>query len=313
MEEHREALDAFLDEFDAQGLTELNPGHWRRVRLRLDRSLFEGPDAVQGLTDATVLNADGGAFLLFPDHPSHFLSEWDSGDDTTGRRYGALFHDPSGRFEVPAPYTLVASGPFVPEPTRAPGWVAAFRAELAERGPAPWLPAAAEEFARLTGVTPTMARLVVAGLPRIDDKREAVPSATLKTIGVTSADARVAKDELKSLDAGARQAVVAALLPTEPARLWTDGPEAARAAEVWNERLGRRTPVPEEVLHDAARTVVSPGWAPPGALHGFVDMATEPRLSRDLTWKFGRYYLESTEKTPGFGNDVLTGSVALAA
>lgn len=313
VEEHREALDAFLEVFDAQGLTELDPGHWRRVRLRLDRSLFEGPDAVRGASDEAVLHLAGGAFLLFPSRPYHFLSEWDAGEDPRGLRYGALFHDPSGRFEVPEPYTLIASGPFVPEPTRAPGWAAAFRAELAERGPAPWFPSAAEEFARLTGVTPTMARLVVAGLPRIDDKREAVPSSTLKTIGVTSADARVAKDELKNLDAGARQAVVAALLPTEPARLWTDGPDAARAAEVWNERLGRRTPVPEEVLHDAVRTVESPGWAPSGALYGFVGMATEPRLSRDLTWRFGRYSLESAEKTPGFGNDVLKGSVALAA
>ncbi|MEJ1199025.1 MULTISPECIES: DNA-binding protein [unclassified Streptomyces] len=313
VEEHRQPLDAFLAEFDAQQLTELDPGHWRRVRLRLDQSLFEGPDAVRGNTDETVLDLDGGAFLLFPHRAFDYLREWDSEDDTAGRCYGAVFHDPSGRFEVPAPYTPVAVGEFVPKPTRAPGWAAAFRAELAERGPAPWFPAAAEEFARLTGVTPTMARLLVAGLPMIDDKREPVPSATLKTIGVKSADARVAKDELRSLDAGARQAVVAALLPAESTRLWTDGPDAARAAEVWNERLGRRTPISEDVLHEAARTVVSPGWAPPGALHGFVDMTTEPRLTQDLTWKFGSYYLESAERTPGFDNDVLKGSVALAA
>ncbi|MET8573564.1 DNA-binding protein [Streptomyces sp. NPDC005012] len=313
VEEHREALDAFLDVFDTHGLTELDPDHWRRVRLRLDRSRLQGPDAPSGTSEETVLQLAGGAFLLFPSRPYHFLKEWDSGEDPGGVRFGALLHDPSGRFEVPEPYTLIASGPFVPRPTRAPGWAAAFRATLAERGPAPWFPSAAEEFARLTGVTPTMARLVVAGLPRIDDKREAVPPATLKTIGVTSADARVAKDELMNLDAGARQAVVAALLPTEPARLWTDGPDAARAAEIWNERVGRRTPVPEEVLHDAVRTVASPGWAPSAALYGFVGMATEPRLTRDLTWRFGRYSLESAEQTPGFTNDVLKGSVALAA
>ncbi|MFE5601060.1 DNA-binding protein [Streptomyces coelicoflavus] len=312
-EEHRQALDTYLAEFDAQGLTEPDPAHWRRVRLRLDESLFEGPGAIRGHRVETVLDLDGGAFLLFPDRASDFLRAWDPEDDTTGRRYGAVFHDPSGRFEVPAPYTLVAEGPFVPAPTRAPGWAAAFRARLAERGPAPWFPAAAEEFARLTGVTPTTARLVVAGLPRIDDQREAVPSATLKAIGVKSADARVAKDELRSLDGGARQAVVAALLPDDPSRLWTDGPDAARAAEVWNERLGRRTPLPEEVLHEAARTVVSQGWAPGEALRGFVDRSTEPRLTRDLTWKFGEYRLETAERTPGFDNGVLKSAVALAA
>ncbi|WP_308407947.1 DNA-binding protein [Streptomyces mayonensis] len=312
-DEHREALRAFLAEFDEQGLTDLDPGHWRRVRLRLDQSLFEVPDALGCHTNETVLDLGGGAFLLFTDRASRFLSAWDTEDCTTGRCYGAVFHDPSGRFETPAPYTLVADGPFVRGPVRPAGWAAAFLTELAERGPAPWYPAVAEEFARLTGVTPTMARLVVAGLPRVDDEREAVPPATLRTIAVKTTDASVAKDELRRLDAGARQAVVAALLPGDPSRLWTHGPDAARAAEVWNERLGRRTPVAEDVVHDAVRTVDSPGWAPGAALRGFVDLATEPRLTRDLTWSFGPYHLESGERCPGFDNDVLKGSVALAA
>ncbi|WP_189231680.1 DNA-binding protein [Streptomyces flaveolus] len=312
VEEHRHALDAYLAELDAQGLTELDPAHWRRVRVVLDYALFRGPGAVGGYPKAAVLDLGGGAFLLFPADWYRFVSEYDPAGDR-GKHYGAVFHDPSGRFEVPAPYTLVSEEPFVPEPTRAPGWVAAFRAELAERGPAPWRPEAAEEFARLTGVTPTTARLVLAGMPQIDDKREAVPSATLKTIGVKAADARVAKDELRALDMDALRAVVAALLPVEPARLWTHGPDAARAAEVWNERLGRRTPLPEEVLHDAVRTVEPVGWAPADALRGFVDLATEPRLTRDLTWTFGHYRVESAERTPGFDNSALKGSVALAA
>ncbi|GGX07241.1 DNA-binding protein [Streptomyces malachitofuscus] len=312
VEEHRDALRAFLEEFDAQGLTDLDPGHWRCVRLRLDPSLFEGPDAIKGYAEATVLDLGGGAFLLVPDRPYFFLAEGDV-DEPTGRHYGALFHDPSGRFTAPAPYMVVATRPFVPEPTRPAGWAARLRAELAARGPAPWFPAAAEEFARLTGVTPTMARLIVAGMPRIDDHREPVPAATLKTIGVKTADARVAKDELKSVDPRVRQAVVAALLPDDPSRLWTDGPDAARAAAIWNERLGRRAPVPEEVVHDAARTVVPRGWAPVPALYGFVDLRTEPRLTRDLTWTPGRYRPEAVEGTPGFDGEALKGAVPLAA
>ncbi|MYR41510.1 DNA-binding protein [Streptomyces sp. SID5910] len=311
-EEHRQALDAYLAELDAQELTELDPAHWRRVRVVLDHAVFKGPGAVGGYAKAAVLDLGGGAFLLFPANWYLCVLEYDP-DGISGRHYGTLYHDPSGRFEVPAPYTPVSEEPFVPEPVRAPGWVAAFRAELAERGPAPWRPEAAEEFARLTGVTPTTARLLLAGMPQVDDKREAVPSATLKVIGVKAADARVAKDELRALDMDALRAVVAALLPVEPVRLWTHGPDAARAAEVWNERLGRRTPLPEEVLHDAVRTVEPVGWAPAGALRGFVDVAAEPRLTRDLTWSFGRYGVESAEQSPGFGNDTLKGAVALAA
>ncbi|WP_031049498.1 hypothetical protein [Streptomyces sp. NRRL F-5650] len=310
VEEHRQALGAFLDELDAQGLTELDPGHWRRVHLALEPHAFDSPGARPW--KGTVLDLGGGAFLVFPDAWYQFVREY--GDhEIKGRHYGALHHDPSGRFETPAPFTPVSAEPFVPEPARAPGWAAALRAELAERGPAPWRPEAADEFARLTGVTPTTARIILAGVPQIDDKRTSVPSATLKAIGVKAADARVSKEELRSLDSAALRAVVAALLPTEPSRLWTHGPDAARAAAVWNERLGRRTPLPEDVLHDAVRSIEPVGWAPAEALRGFVDLAGEPRLTTDLTWSFGDYYLETAEKTPRFDSSVLKGSVALAA
>ncbi|MFI0577013.1 DNA-binding protein [Streptomyces tendae] len=310
--EHREALDTFLGELDAHGLTELDPAHWRRVHLAFDPDTFDGPGGTHGYRRGTVLNLESGAFLVFPDDWYQFVREHGP-HEVKGRHYGAVYHDPSGRFETPAPYTPVSEEPFVPEPTRAADWVAAFRAELAERGPVPWRPEAAEEFARLTGVTPTMARLVLVGVPQTDDKRANVPSATLKVIGVKSADARVSKDELRSLDSAALRAVVAALLPTEPSRLWTHGPDTARAAEVWNERLGRRTPLPEDVLHDAVRTIEPVGWAPAHALRGFVDLATEPRLTTDLTWSLGRYYVETAEQTPRFDSSVLKGSVALAA
>jgi hypothetical protein len=310
--EHRQALDAYLAELDAWDLTELVPGHWRRVRLVVDHAVFNGPGGVQGYTKGTVLDLGGGAFLAFPGDWYRFVREY-AAQGPRGRHYGAVHHDPSGRFETPAPYTLVSDEPFVPEPARPPGWVAAFRAELAERGPAPWRPGAAEEFARLTGVTPTTARLVLAGMPQVDDKRVAVPSATLRTIGVKAADARVAKDELRSLDTDVLRAVVAALLPVEPSRLWTRGPDAAAAAEVWNARLGRRTPLPEAVLHDAVRSVEPVGWAPADALRGFAEPAAEPRLTRDLTWTFGRYRTKAAEQAPGFDGGVLKGAAALAA
>ncbi|MET9778026.1 DNA-binding protein [Streptomyces sp. NPDC006367] len=312
VEEHRRALDAYLAELDAHGLTELNPAHWRRVRVVLDNALFTGPGAVGGYPKAAVLDLGGGAFLLFPANWYRFVGEYDPAG-VPGKHYGALYHDPSGRFEIPAPYTLVSQEPFVPEPTRAPGWVEAFRAEPAERGPAPWRPEAAEEFARLTGVTPTTARLVLAGMPQIDDKRTPVPSATLKVIGVKAADAGVAKDELRALDIDALRAVVAALLPTEPSRLWTHGPDVVRAAEVWNARLGRCAPVPEDVLHDAVRSVESPGWAPAEALRGFLDVTAEPRLSRDLTWTPGPFRPKAAEDAPGFDDRTLKGAVPLAA
>ncbi|MFH8533898.1 DNA-binding protein [Streptomyces tendae] len=295
--EHREMLDAYLADLDANRLTELDPGQWRKIHIALPAALFDGPDAVQDHISPTVLHLPDGAFIVFPDRWYDFISWRENTPES--RHYGALYHDPSGRFEVPAPYLPVSEAPFAAPTERAPGWVAAFRAELAERGPAPWRSEAAAEFARLTGVTPTVARLVVAGLPQIDDPNHPVPSATLKVIGTASADARVAKKDLTSLDRAALRAVVAALLPVEPSRLWTHGPDAAAAAAVWNDRLGRRTPLPEDVLYDAERTMDPVGWHPSDALRAFAESAADPRLI--------------PEAAGPFGTGTLTGAVALCA
>ncbi|MFD3312609.1 DNA-binding protein, partial [Streptomyces sp. NPDC058694] len=304
-EDHRQLLDTFLAELDAQELAVLDPGHWRLVRLRLDQSLFRGPGSLSSNV-ATVLQLDGGAFLVF-------LNEW-SRSDADGQVFRAVFHDPAGRFEAPAPYTPVSAEPFAAEPARAPGWFTAFRTELAARGPAPWYPAAAEELARLTGITPAMARLTIAGVPLTDDARRPVPAETLKTIGVKAADVAVAREAVGCRDAGDWQAVMAALLPAEPSGLWTDGPDVAAAAEVFNRRVGRRTALPEDVLHEAVRTVrTTSWWAPSEALRGFVERAAEPRLNHDLTWTTRGHYLDTVENTPGFGTGPLNGSVALAA
>ncbi|MER7413816.1 DNA-binding protein [Streptomyces cacaoi] len=327
VEEHRSALDAYLAELDAQGLAVLDPDHWRRARLRLDRAPFEAPGSPPLLQSrATMLDLGHGAFLLFPGLWFDFdaVGGGDTGNGADGggvgpapdgfRDYSALYHDPTGRFEVPAPYAdLVHTEPFVPLPTRPPGWVAAFRAELAQRGPAPWNPAAAEEFARLTGVTPSMARLVVAGLPRIDAERDPVPPETVKALGVVSADAQAAKDILRSVDRLTRRAVVAALLPAEPSRLWTDGPDAAAAAAVWNARVGYREPLPEDVLHEAARSMAPIWWPPYEAMHAFRDAGDAPRLQRDLMWRPDGARHPSDGGRPGFDRDTLLGSVALSA
>ncbi|MEW2291223.1 DNA-binding protein [Streptomyces sp. NPDC006743] len=311
-DDDRKVLDCFLAELDDQNLSAPGPGHWRRARLRLADHLFEGPDALPPVpSSASVLDLGGGEFLLFP-------GRWYSFPDrpplpaTEGREFDVIHHDPEGRFRVPAPYTLVHAEPFTAGPVRAPGWLAALRADLAGRGPAPWHPGAAEEFARLTGVTPTMARLVVAGLPMIDDERVPVPAGTLKSIGVKAADAQIAKDILRTVDGDTRRAVVAALLPAEPARLWTDGPDASAAARVWNERVGRRTPLDEDVLHDAVRTVSPSWWDPYEALHAFLHADGEPKLTRDLEWRMTGYGAPSAEGR-GFGSAELKGAVALAA
>ncbi|WP_217142497.1 DNA-binding protein [Streptomyces sp. AC627_RSS907] len=306
----RAALHAYFAETTARGLAELNPAHWRVVLLEPDTALLKDP---RELHDAeyppTVRVVGDGAFLLFCKGWEH-TPQWNlpSGGSRTLR---AVHHDPAGRFETPAPYLRVADGPFVPEPKRAPGWSAVFLAELAERGPAPWFPEAAETFARLTGTTPTMARLLVAGMPRTGDDR-AMPTETLKTIGVQPADVRLGKDLLQTLAAPAvRRAVLDALLPTDPTRLWTDGPDAVAAAEVWNSMVGRRTPVPEEPLRLAAETMADEWWWPYDAVRAFLHADTDPRFHSDVLG--GHDGIGASQGTPTLDVGVLKGTAALTA
>lgn len=108
--------------------------------------------------------------LVAPENPGH----------------SALLYDPSCRFEAPAGFEVLSSQPLIGPEDPFP--LAALPAEAAARGPAPWFPGAAEEFARLTGVTPTTAKLIVAALPRIDHADQDFLPAELRTaLGVKAA------------------------------------------------------------------------------------------------------------------------------
>ncbi|MFC6594255.1 DNA-binding protein [Kitasatospora paranensis] len=303
-DEDRAALAELLHALDGLGLTTPEgAARWRRVRLHLTAGHLLAADGSvrHGDRDALV-PLGGGAFLLFADTDVTAASDTES---------TVLQHDPSGRFDVPAPYTVLSSEPVAgPADDRAPRLLA----EVSARGPAPWFPAAAEEFARLTGLTGTMAALVVAGLPQIEAyERSFLPTADRTLLGLKVADAAVAKDELRTVAAGTRQRVVAALLPADPARLWTDGPDVAAAAAVWNAAVGRRVAVPEALLAEANRAVRTE-WAATRSLAAVLDPAAAPELDRDLDWTVrGDRCVPVDDKATGFTARTLVGAVAMTA
>ncbi|PWI12679.1 DNA-binding protein [Streptomyces sp. Act143] len=304
-EEHREVLRTLLAEFDRLGLAPAASAHWRKVTLRVAAAPLRAPGGEW---------RDGAWYGVLPLAAGAFVA-------VTGRRalgdeggiFTGWFHDPAGRFETPQPYEVLSSEPLGEE--SAVGRLGAFLAELARRGPAPWFPAAAEEFARLTGVTDTMARLIVAGLPGIDVYERSFLSAEARTlIGVKTAPAAVAKDELSEVDGSVRAAVVGALLPAEPARLWTEGPDVAAAAAVWNDEVGKRVAVPEALLSDAVRAFRYSAWPVRQALPALLAPSASPQLSRDLEWAVsGDRVRPVGSDTDGFTAGTLTGSVGLLA
>lgn len=230
-DEQREGLLTLLGAVDALGLAsaEDSADHWRRVLLRLDRQHLLTPDGERNVHHRSLLPLGGGAVLALTEH---------SESVPDGHEFGALLYDPTGRFTVPGPYTVRGDAP-LGDRERGAGWLTALLGAAAEHGPAPFRPEAAEEFSRLTGVSGALARLVLAGLPAVDSYERNFLEPELRTaLGVKAADAAHARDELKALDAELRRAVVGALLPADPAKLWSEGPDVAAAAEVWNRRVG---------------------------------------------------------------------------
>ncbi|MFF3438343.1 DNA-binding protein [Streptosporangium sp. NPDC002721] len=297
------ALRELLSEFEALGLaSSAEPSSWRRLVLHLDGVWVDNARDSRPGGRHNVLPLEDGALIAF------LTSESDGG----GYRFTALFHDPAGRFAVPRPYTVRSSGP-VGEARRA-GWLGEFLTELAGRGPAPWRPESAEEFARLTGVTGTTARLIVAGFPYVDTyERGFLPAELRAALGVKATDAAVAKDELRQLGADVRREVVGALLPERPAELWTEGPDVVAAARVWNARVGRRAAVPEWLVGEATRAVRA-GWEPSRALPALLDPASAPELSTDLRWQVKGDRVRPAEgDDTGFTQSTLVSTIALTA
>ncbi|MEU3403205.1 DNA-binding protein [Streptomyces sp. NPDC006670] len=308
--EQREALCRVLAQVDALGLAsaEASAASWRRLTVRIDTAHLLGADGRErgrGGRHRAVVPLGGGALLALNEQTQEY---------PRGRQFDAFLHDPAGTFAVPAPYTAAAAAVPVGDPGRGAGWLTAFLKEAAERGPAPWFPAAAEEFGRLTGVSAAMAALVVAGLPYLETyERGFLPAELRAVLGVKATEAAHARDDLKALSPQVRRELVAALLPADPARLWTDGPDAEAAALVWNRRAGRRTPVPEWLLAEAGKEVRG-AWAAHRALPALLDAAASPELSADTAWAVKGDRAEPV--VPGgrpFDAGVLTSAVGFAA
>ncbi|MGW4502656.1 hypothetical protein ACWENR_29120 [Micromonospora sp. NPDC004336] len=301
-DEDRETLRDLLAELDRLHLGEAaEPARWRRFRLHLLHDELRKPDGTRRSPRPGLLPLPGGAFIAVLSYSgSH-----------TGYFFEALYHDPAGAFAVPEPYTVESSAPVGDE--RPAGWLARFRTEWAARGPLPWRPEAAERFAELTGVTPTAAKLLLAGLPYADSANT-VPAELRKALGIRQVgEVRLAFGMLNEARPPVRRDVLSALLPDDPARLWTDGPDVSAAAAAWNAAVGRRVAVPEQLLADAVRSVRT-GWEPAKALPALLAPARSAELSTDLAFAVrGDRARPVDDRAQGFTGVVLRSTVALAA
>ncbi|WP_089106474.1 hypothetical protein [Streptomyces hyaluromycini] len=187
----------------------------------------------------------------------------------------ALDHDPSGAFGAVGHFTLVRE-------TRYTIGIPADRlAELTrlirEKGAAPWRPEAPEALVTATdgALGPLQATVLLAGHPHS-------PAAEgLAAVGLKPRQRTFGAQLLDSLGQDEQRALLGALLPDDPAGLWTAGPDTTAAGRLWAERLGTLVRLPEELSTDLAGMGV-------GHAEAVLNPARTPWLARTTVFRTGK-------------------------
>ncbi|MCX5402346.1 hypothetical protein [Streptomyces sp. NBC_00102] len=231
--EHRTALLVLLEALAAGPLAD-PAGTVRQVELiePLDTTTLGRsgrPEAVHRL----------GQVLRKGDRTVVVLAEHGRNSRGDAARWLALDHDPTGAFGPVPGFTLDRE--HVHRQGIARDRLTRLTALVREKGAAPWRPEAAEEFHSATGIGLLQATALVSAAVR-EPGAEALALLASKTRAFEAA-----QEKLDALPRDDRRAVLRALLPEDPAELWSTGPDVPAAAEVWRERLGSLVRVPEEL------------------------------------------------------------------
>ncbi|MEV4412903.1 hypothetical protein [Catellatospora sp. NPDC049609] len=180
---------------------------------------------------------------------------------------------------------------------RRAGWGEAARlrtaADLLDReGAAPLRPEAAVRLAELTGLTRPEAVLLLAGLPIGDQHEPALTPALRKVLGLSAAEARLARARWHDVAHEHRVVLLDAAVPDDPARLWTGGPDVDAVAARWTELFGRRTPIAAELLVEAGR--VLPGRDGARVVQAVVDPRPDGWMCTDGVSEAHEWHLVTT-------------------
>lgn len=194
------------------------------------------PEAVHRL--GQVLRKGGRTVVVLADRGRN------SRDDAAS--WLALDHDPTGAFGPVPGFTLDRER--VHRQGIARDRLTRLTALVREQGPAPWRPEAAEAFHTVTGIGPLQSAALLSAAV------EEPGSEALALLGAKTRAFEEARARLDALPRDDRHALLRALLPGDPAELWSTGPDVRAATEVWQERLASLVRVPEELDLDLSGT-----------------------------------------------------------
>ncbi|MEU9734885.1 hypothetical protein [Streptomyces sp. NPDC048002] len=246
----------------------------REALLLLLEAVAEGPLADPGATLREVVlsephkNQPRMGQVLRRDGRTVVLLNWTNAHGVNGRvHWIGLDHDPSGAFGAVAHFAL-ESETRIEQAFPADG-LAALTRLVRDKGAAPWRPDASEALAAATGggLGALQATLLLAGQPQDRDAE------ALAVMGLKPRQMDQATRMVNTLSAQDRNALLGALLPADPADLWTTGPDTRAAGRVWAERLGSRVRLPEDVAADLA-------GLPAGSAEVVLNPALTPWISR---------------------------------
>ena len=233
-DDERAALALLLRSVADHGLVD-GAGHWRTVGLVVGEGLSNPKDRVTPVRDGFI---------------ALFETRWRN--DPGSRFDGVQFSRTPGVYDLPKGWTVESAAEVRTSFGRER--VARFLDVLAERGPAPWFPEAVPALVERTGLGTAEATLLLAGMPGVDRwDANFLATADRHLLGLSAAAAKAAKERFRGLGNGFRLRLLAAAVPADPADLWTSGPDVAAVAEAWTAEHGHRSPVPDDVLVDAAK------------------------------------------------------------
>ncbi|MFE4366943.1 hypothetical protein ACFRMN_01585 [Streptomyces sp. NPDC056835] len=262
-DEHRAALLEFFDaalavEADGDALLTDPRGRLRAVEL-----LIPGSEASKL---AGEVRHAGARRLVF-------LGQLRSDDKDA--YWHCVEYDPAGSFGGWDGCVLIESEVLgaADDPVRAPV-VRRIMELVRERGPLPYRPEQAMDFAERVGIIATAGALLQLGSPEMGSYRGqgVLPAAYLERLGAKNAEVEVGVATLGALSVRERRAFSALLLPAGPERvaeLWTTGFALEPLVEAWITAFGRRRPVPPSLIRQlvaelgggtSAHDALNPEW-----------------------------------------------------
>ncbi|MEV6396749.1 hypothetical protein AB0M39_18505 [Streptomyces sp. NPDC051907] len=200
--------------------------------------------------------------------------------DDTHAFWNAIEYDPAGAFGGWDGCTLVESQTLGSgdDPARADA-LRALVDEVRARGPVPYWPEQAREFAERVGVGAVTGALVQLAMPGVTayGRYDLLGPEYLAPLGAKSAEALAGRGVLSGMQPAERMAYAALLTPTDPRRvpeLWTKGYDLEPLTAAWLAGRGKRRVASAELI---GRMVAEVGAGT--ALDSVLNPQTQPQLT----------------------------------